>query len=176
MTSILMRFLIFPVGLIADIEKAFLQILLAEEDGDVTRFLWMNGINGEVNDNNMQHMRFRRVLFGPSPSPFLMNATIQHHLCTYDEYDWGVVKVKNSLYLNNLISGVEMDEKGSYFYSHAKDVFNAEGMNLRGWKINSTKLRKGFIEDVSEADTKVLGLIWNANEDMLKIFTQRFKI
>ena len=71
MTSLLMKFRLFPIALIADIEKAFLQILLAEDDRDVTRFLWLSNIEGEVNDDNLLHLRFRRVLFGPSPSPFL---------------------------------------------------------------------------------------------------------
>ena len=39
-----MRFRTHKIGLIADIEKAFLQISVAEEDRDVLRFLWVDDI------------------------------------------------------------------------------------------------------------------------------------
>ena len=56
MISVLMRFRIFNVGFIADIEKAFLQILLAEDDRDATRFIWMKDINKEFQDDNILHL------------------------------------------------------------------------------------------------------------------------
>ena len=37
--DILLRFRLFPIGLVADIEKAFLMISVAKEDKDVLRFL-----------------------------------------------------------------------------------------------------------------------------------------
>ena len=43
--NILLRFWLFKYGLTADIEKAFLQISVAEDDRDVLRFLWVDNIN-----------------------------------------------------------------------------------------------------------------------------------
>ena len=43
--GILMRFRLKPVALVADIEKAFLQIGLQCNDRDVTRFLWLRNID-----------------------------------------------------------------------------------------------------------------------------------
>ena len=41
LSGILLRFRLHKIAIIADIEKAFLQIGLQEKDGDVTLFLWM---------------------------------------------------------------------------------------------------------------------------------------
>ena len=40
MYGILLRFRVYPITILADIEKAFLQIGVQEHDRDVTRFLW----------------------------------------------------------------------------------------------------------------------------------------
>ena len=107
LTTILIKFRLYAVGITADIEKAFLQIMLAENDRDYTRFLWLRDINGDVVDNNIVQMRFLRVLFGPSPSPFLLNATIRYHLEGYDKSDEIVQKILNAFYSDNLVTGTE---------------------------------------------------------------------
>ena len=88
--------------MLSDVEKAFLQILLAEEDRDKTRSIWLKDIFGDVVEENLLHLRFKRVLFGPSPSPFMMNATIQYHLSLYDLDDSVVQLLKRSLYSDNV--------------------------------------------------------------------------
>ena len=58
--------------LLADIQKAFLQISVREEDTDALRFLF--NVNGKE-----QHLRFTRVPFGVEASPFLLEAILQYH-------------------------------------------------------------------------------------------------
>ena len=60
---------------LADIQKAFLQIGVREEDRDAFRFLF--NINGPE-----KHQRFTRVPFGGESSPFLLGATLNYH---YDQ-------------------------------------------------------------------------------------------
>ena len=35
--------------------------------------------------SGVKHMRFNRVVFGNTSSPFLLNATVKHHLSSYPE-------------------------------------------------------------------------------------------
>ena len=55
-----------------DIEKAFLQIGVKEEDSDAFRFLF-NIIGTE------KHLIFTLIPFGVEASPFLLGATLQNH-------------------------------------------------------------------------------------------------
>lgn len=71
--GILMRFRLHPIALVADIEKAFLQIGLQDDQRDVTRFLWVKDIqNPSTQNDNIQEYRFCRVPFGVISSPFLL--------------------------------------------------------------------------------------------------------
>ena len=63
--DILACFRIYPVGLIADIEKA-LMISVADEDEDVLRFLWSDHINSEL--PRIKVLRFAQVVIGVSSS------------------------------------------------------------------------------------------------------------
>ena len=76
LTEILIRFRRWRFAVTADIEKAFLQIQVKKSDCDVHRFLWEH-------EGQVHVMRFNRVPFGNCASPFLLNATIRHHLSKY---------------------------------------------------------------------------------------------
>ena len=76
--DIILRFCVHKVALAADIEKAFLMVSMSEKDRNVLRFLWVDDVTKD--DPNIIPHRFTRVVFGVSSSPFLLNATINHHL------------------------------------------------------------------------------------------------
>ena len=76
--DLLLRFRTYRIALMADIEKAFLMIQIAVEDRDVLRFLWVGDIMKE--QPKPVRLWFTQVVFVVSPSLFLLNATIQHHL------------------------------------------------------------------------------------------------
>ena len=59
--EILLRFRMFRVGLIGDIEKAFLMVSVAPEDRDVLRFLWVDDIQKEV--PQVVTLRFKKSNF-----------------------------------------------------------------------------------------------------------------
>ena len=83
--DILLRFRIHWVAVIADIEKAFLMVSVSEEDHDALRFQWIHDINAQL--PRLVIMRFTRVVFGVSASPFLLNATIRRHVEKYRNED-----------------------------------------------------------------------------------------
>ena len=76
--DLLLRFRTYRVAVTADIEKAFLMVSVAREDREVLRFLWVTDVTSDPPEIHV--LIFCRVLFGVSSSPFLVNATVQHHL------------------------------------------------------------------------------------------------
>lgn len=58
LVELLLRFRMYKYGITADIEKAFLQIGLQNDDRDVTRFLWVKNVDQEVESGNLVYYRF----------------------------------------------------------------------------------------------------------------------
>ena len=83
--GLLMRFRLHRIAMVADIEKAFLQIGLQLNQRDVTRFIWLKDTcQARLDPDNIQEYRFCCVPFGVISSPFLLGATIACHLDLYD--------------------------------------------------------------------------------------------
>ena len=82
--NILLRLRTGKIGLIADIKQAFIQIEVISEHRDYLRFMWFD-------DTFKRHpelisLRFTRVLFGLTCSPFLLNGTVKSHLLKYIQF------------------------------------------------------------------------------------------
>ena len=172
--GLLLQFRAKKIEIIADIEKAFLQVALKPQDRDVTRFLWLKDINGCATKDNIQTYRFTRLPFGIISSPFLLSGTISHHL-ELDAPDTAI-QVKDDIYVDNLITGADNEKDALELYQNCKKIFGEASMNLRDWLSNSQELNCNFREDdkMEEKITKVLGLIWNVKLDTLSIPTKTF--
>ena len=83
--DLLLRLRVHPIVLVGDIEKAFLMIFVTPHDRDVLRFLWIKNVSDQPPE--IIALRFTRVVFGVSTSPFLLNATIDYHLEQYAAAD-----------------------------------------------------------------------------------------
>ncbi|GFW24609.1 integrase catalytic domain-containing protein [Trichonephila clavipes] len=81
--DILINFRLNAIAFCSDIKQAFLQICLADEHKDAVRFLWSDDEPCVHKRPKLQVYRFNRVNFGVSSSPFLLAATIRHHIEKY---------------------------------------------------------------------------------------------
>ena len=161
------------IGIIADIQKAFLQIALLPKERDVTRFLWLKDIKQAVSPKNLVTYRFTRIPFGIISSLFLLGATIKYHLAPKDnQLDHNL---SDNFYVDNLITGADNLEEALQLYSKAKKLFLDRLMNLRDWNSNSNELnRKTAGQDrMKETITKVLGLQWGTIIDQLMVNTKK---
>ena len=136
--DILLRFRLQKVALVADIEKAFLMISV-DEDRDVLRFLWIEDIESETPRTTV--LRFARVVFGVASSPFLLNATIRHHIQGYQADDPSfVARFLNSIYVDDLTFGADSIDEAFELYTKSKARLAEAGFNLRKFCSNSMDL------------------------------------
>ena len=175
--DMLLKFRSYPIGIIADIEKAFHQILIDPSDRDMLRFLWLDDIHKDR--PGIVQYRFCRLVFGLTPSPAILTETIQYHLTRYLLTEpLRVKQLAESFYVDDFISGVCADDGGFNLYQKAKEIMRAGGFNLRKWKTNSPTLQKRINEAErssgtpathgSEQETvKILGLNWDCKADGL---------
>ena len=88
----------------SDLEKTFLMVAVDERHRDFLRFLWISNIPTDTPKTVIK--QFCRLVFGLRPSPFLLNATLHHHVKKFEVVDQDFVKeFLNSTYVDDLSFG-----------------------------------------------------------------------
>ncbi|XP_075559904.1 uncharacterized protein LOC142591463 [Dermacentor variabilis] len=177
--KVLLNFRIHRIRLSADIERAFLQILVQPADCDALPFHCYGHLpTKEELEPPTEVWRKSRVLFGVTSSPFLLAAIVRHHLSTTGDYPETRKTISESLYVDDLVTGVNTVEEATDFYRGALDVMNRASMTLRKWNSNSKKLQQlfddegtgcalGYVECPTTSVSQVLGLVWHKDRDHL---------
>ena len=95
---------------------------------------------------NVQIYRFCRVQFGIISSPFLLAAMIDLHLQKYRNPV--AEKIRDNIYVDNLLTGTDTKDKLKELYHESKDIFRDASMNLRDWCSNSVE----FMSEILQQD------------------------
>ena len=167
--QVLMEFRMRRVACIADIEKAFLQILVSSSDSDMLRFLWREG-------NNISIYKFLRLPFGLRCSPFILAATLQTYIKTADLPQEMKNKIISSFYVDDLTASFETEEEALQFISKVTDLLEEIGMPLRKLNSNAESVRKEFEKREKQErplEEKVLGMNWKVDSDTIEVNSSR---
>ncbi|UYV72251.1 hypothetical protein LAZ67_9002346 [Cordylochernes scorpioides] len=116
------------IGVSSDIEKAFLQIGIREEDRDYLRFLWYD------KEGNVMVLRHARVVFGITTSPYLLLATLFHHLNKAPEHWQETAELlRESLYIDNCVASFSKVTDMEKFVDEAQRLmFESSGFTITG--------------------------------------------
>ena len=154
LVDIMLRFRIFRVALVGDLEKAFLNVSVHPDDRNVLRFLWVSGVHSDSPEIVVK--RFTRLVFGVSPSPFLLNGTLEHHVKKYQDVDPEFLqRFLSGLYVDDLSSGDESVDKSFQLYMKSKFRMLEAGFNMRKWSSNSPELMEMIKECEHKDQTQV---------------------
>ncbi|XP_035224256.1 uncharacterized protein LOC118196880 [Stegodyphus dumicola] len=167
--DVIMHFRTFSVAFCTDIDKAFVQIAITENNQNYLKFLWFSNEKA-----NVEFFRFTRAPFRVTCSPFILAATVKHHIRKYNEHPKVVKILDSSLFVDDLITGSNSDDKAFYLSSTASTIYKEAGMNLQKFNTNSVHLRKMWEKNKlcdsrenSNNRIKVLGLLWGTVSDTL---------
>ena len=116
-------------------------VSVREEDRNALRFLWVDDVR--KSSPVIEEMRFARVVLGVSASPFLLNATINHHLERYrDRYSKLVDTLLHSMYVDDVTCGANSEDAAYQLYDISTKLFAEGGFNLRKFVTNSASLQQ----------------------------------
>ena len=80
----------------------------------------------------MVTLRFTRVVFGVSSSPFLLNGTIQHHLESHLATQPDLSKkLLRSFYVDDIFTGASDEDHAYVLFQASKNVLKNDKLSLR---------------------------------------------
>ena len=172
--DILMRTRFRSVVLCADIEKTFLQIRIKDKTRESLKFHWVDNIT----NNTIQILRFTRLVFGLNQSPFILEGTLKTHFEKYENMYLELIrKIRDDMYVDDLVTGEERLQEVEKIKSHAIELFEKGGFKLHKWHSNEPNLETNNLSSQKELNfakehlgtkankTKILGLNWDKQRD-----------
>ncbi|GFU76788.1 integrase catalytic domain-containing protein [Trichonephila clavipes] len=179
---LIISFRLNTIAITADIERAFLQISLRDEDRDAVRFLFPDIRSNQTDPYKFQMYRFKRVMFGVNVSPFLLSATIKHHIENYrEQYPAATEMLDTCLYVDDVISGADDISQALKVSKDAERIMKNASMKLRKWNSNDQTLMRTWEREGLEThprhpddsskipSSKVLGIPWDVVHDYFTI-------
>lgn len=133
------------------------------------RFLWWE----DYTSRKISDFRHCRVVFGVSSSPFLLSATIAHHLeKAPDSLKETAERLKESFYVDNCVTSIENEAELNRFVEESQILLSAAKFELRGWASNAALPEEIYKSEkdhmfLSDTSVPVLGLLWDVKSDEL---------
>ena len=153
-----------PNLLIGDIEKAFLQIGIKEEDRDAFRFLFTLG-------GREEHFRFTRVPFGAESSPSILGAILNYHYDQHEEeFKDTTETLRENTYVDNLMKTGHRSEELKQFEKEATEILEKARFPVHKWESNLPELESDDMDNPG----KILGHNWGKRKDTLELPVQQF--
>jgi hypothetical protein len=183
LVSVLLRFRLHRVAMMADVRKMFLQVKVALKDQNVHRFLWRNMDPTKV----VKNYCMTRLPFGDKCSPYLAIATMHHHAeANGEKFPEAAKIIKEDTYVDDFLTGTSNKESAFTLYQDLVNLMKIGGFDLVKWSTNSSQLRSRIPSDQRvpecivclDSDSeplKALGLSWDTEEDVF-LFHQGNKL
>ena len=161
------------IAMIADIEKAFLQVQLTQGDSHLVRFLWIKNPDAPVPE--IIAYRWKRLPFGLTCSPFILRAVMLKHLDLYEAtYPNAVHLLRSQLYVDDALVGSETAQQAQEVMTQLVEIFAAANMKLTKWVSNEHHLfdptlqpSRGYgnlsLALIAEQSASVLGAKWDVS-------------
>ena len=132
-----------PIGIIADIGRAYLQISVADCHCDFLWFLWLDDIFKDISE--VTRYKFCRVIFRANCSQYLLSSVVRFNASKYNNVEKKFSeKVAKSFYVDDFNSTAKDISEGIEIYKKIKLRFLDASLNVRKWKTNNPDLQNYF--------------------------------
>ncbi|KAK3700060.1 hypothetical protein QZH41_004360 [Actinostola sp. cb2023] len=175
LTGVIIRFRQEPVGVVADVEAMFHQVLVEPKDCDALRFFWWP--DGDLS-NELEEYRMVKHLFGATSSPSIANfclkkmAELEQESINFETVD----TVNRNMYVDDLMRSTDTTEKAITLVSQLRELLARGGFHLTKWYSNDRQVLATIPEceraksvvslDLERLPTEsALGLKWNIEDD-----------
>ncbi|XP_055622523.1 uncharacterized protein LOC129766091 [Toxorhynchites rutilus septentrionalis] len=171
--SIIMRSRLYPIVLIADVEKMFRQVLIDPADLPLQRIIWRFST-----DEPIEEYELCTVTYGTKPAPFLATRTLkQLSLDEAENFPHASRKMARDVYMDDIITGASDVSEAKTLRKQLDDMLLTAGFRLRKWASNDEDALEGVehqnlalplingINLDSEQTIKTLGLMWEPITD-----------
>lgn len=170
--AILTRFRMHTYVVSADIEKMFRQILVTPNQRSLQRILWR--LNPE---EPVEVFELNTVTYGTAAAPYLATKCIME-LARECKQQWPDIAkiIEKDFYVDDLLTGANSIKQARDIVEKVLQVLKSAGFILRKWISNEAAVLQDIpIDDQNpnvmnfkcSAQTKILGLGWQAHQDML---------
>lgn len=163
--SVLLKWQLGAIAVIADIEKMYRQFLIHPDDSKFQRIVWRSHPNEPI-----KHYELTTVTFGTAAAPFLAIRCLHYIADSLKKNALIANIIKKNFYVDDLVLSLDSIEQATSIKREICDIFSTYGLNLRQWNSNVSKLADSDtnIIDLNLNETcKTLGMTWNMAKDKL---------
>jgi hypothetical protein len=183
---VMLRFRHKQIAICSDISEMFLNIVLAPEDRVYHRFLFRPDRDGETRE-----FEFQRHTFGNCGSPCVANYVIRHHAQEKEAvYPLAAKAIQKSTLMDDTLVSVRTVEEGQELVRQLTELTGGIGMRTHKmasnvWdvlgEIEPDRRAKEFVLPSNEdtdvrASMKTLGIMWDADSDLLAFRPMKFVV
>ncbi|XP_073820604.1 uncharacterized protein [Musca autumnalis] len=168
--SILLRFRQNRFAMMADVEKMYRQVYVAEKDTDFQRIVWRRSPTEPVMD-----YRLLRITYGVASASYCAVKCMQYTANNTNERVSRIIT--RDFYMDDMLSGASSEEELLSLQTDVSKHLSEGGFELRKWATNSAKLIQRIPQTsmqtshllVADEEVRTLGNIWNTTDDSLSL-------
>ena len=151
---------------------------MRESERDALCFHWQKNEADKI-----ETFRFARVLFGLTPSPYLLEAVLESHFDAWAEkYPDEVARLRRSMYVDDLLTGGQTVQQVPTRKERAQEILHDATFELHKWNSNIPQLEEAASSEalqeqsyakqtlmVKPSESKLLGMKWDKRSDTLSV-------
>ena len=112
-------------------------IRIGESESDILLFHWVDSLESK----NIEILRFTRLVFGLTQSPFILDGTLKKQFENYRDSCKELIKItENDMNVDDLVTGGNNLEEVKEIKQNSVLLFKKGGFNLHKWNSNVPEL------------------------------------